>query len=195
LTPQLHDIPGSAGPDFFQSNSQRRSELGSDIAAAGLIPRGPGTAGGYQLDQYLFETKPTVLRRLASLLCERVPAGIDRLAGSGTGAVVVATALSLESGIPFVVVHERPQQAGADAAGPCVTGECHRGERVLLVEAVVEAGVETVAAAGEIRAGGLCVDSVLAVVDRELGAADAFRAAGLSLDALFSGAHLVQEAS
>jgi orotate phosphoribosyltransferase len=190
LTSQPHDIPSSAGPDFFQTYSQRRAELRSDIVAAGLVRGGPD----YRLDQYLFGTKPTVLRRLASLLCERIPAGIDRLAGCGTGAVIVATALSLESGIPFVVVHQRPQGAGADAAGTRVAGEYHPGERALLVEDVVAAGAETVAAAGDIRAEGMGLDSVLAVVDGERGAAEAFRAAGLSLDALFAGARLIQEA-
>lgn len=188
---QLQDIPGSAGPDFFQTNSQRLAELLSDIVAVGLVM---GTPGDYHLDQHLFETKPTVLRRLASLLCERIPAGIDRLASSGADAVIVATALSLESGIPFVVVHQRPHGACADAAGARLAGEYHPGERALLVEAVVASGAETVAAAGEIRAERMTVECVLAVIDREQGAADAFRAAGLSLDPLFTGGRLVQEA-
>jgi len=192
LTSSFQDIPSSAGPGFFQTNSQRHAELGSDIAAAGLTGGGPGTPGSAGLDQYLFETKPTVLRRLASLLCDRVPPSTDRLAACGTGGVIVAAALSLESGIPFVLVDGRPEGDFQLAEG-LITGECHPGERALLVEDVVADGSASLFAAGLVRAAGMTTERVLAVIDREEGAEQALRETGLRLDSLFTLAGLVQE--
>lgn len=93
-----------------QPASVRREELARDIVSAGYL-RGDfllssGARSSFYFDKYLFETKPTILRRTASLLAERVPAGADRLAGPELGAVPLAAAVSLATGLPFVIIRK-----------------------------------------------------------------------------------------
>ena len=174
------------GTHPFQPDEERREEVARDIVAAshlrGRFVLSSGRASDFYFDKYLFATKPTVLRRLASLLAARIPPQVDRVAGMELGAVPIATALSLETGLPFVVVRKTPKIHGAAAA---VEGELHRGERVLLVEDVVTTGSQALRAAGVLASLGGSVARVLAVVDREQGGEAAVAAAGLSFDALF----------
>lgn len=193
MTARLDAMLSATGPEAFQDPAQRRLELGRDIVAAAYL-RGDfvlssGTRSRYYFDKYLFETKPTVLRRLVSLLAERLPRHVDRLAGPELGSVALTAALSLESGLPFLIVRKQPKAYGT--AVP-IEGEYHPGERVLVVEDVVSTGGEALAAVEKLRAAGIEVASVLAVIDREQGGAAALAATGLSLDALFTLTELME---
>lgn len=191
MTAQLQEILSSADLDFFQTNSQRHAELGNDIAAAALTRPDARTPGQRLLDRDLFETKPTILRRVASLLCESVPEGVERLAGAGADAIIL-TALSLECGIPFLLVHQPPESTGPGTRGIRVAGEYHPGERALLLAGVITTGAGAASVATAVRAEGMRVDSVLAVVDQEQKAAESLAAHGLSLESLFTSTFLFQ---
>ena len=182
----LLDALAAGGPEAFQQPAERRRELARDLVAASYL-RGSwvlssGRPSDFYLDSYLFATRPTVLRRLARLLAERLPAGTDRIAGAALSAVPLATALSLETGVPFVIVREA-RGAYAQTAG--VEGELHAGERVVLVEDVVTTASRALAAAREVVRTGAEITAVLAVVDREQGGAEAATAAGLPFEPLF----------
>lgn len=175
------------GVSAFQSDEERRVELAHDMVGAGLL-RGDfvlssGERSNYYFDKYLFATKPTILRRLASLLADLVPADVDRLAGPELGAVAITAALALETGLPFVIVRRTPKGYGTDRG---IEGELHPGERILLVEDVVSTGYQAVRAARHVEAAGASVVRILAVIDREQGAARAATAAGYPLDALYT---------
>ncbi|MGH3098809.1 MAG: orotate phosphoribosyltransferase [Streptosporangiales bacterium] len=186
MTPSLLEslVVGDTG--VFQDAEERRAELARDLVAAaymrGSFVLSSGQESSFYFDKYLFATKPTVLRRLTSLLAERVPAGVDRIAGPELGAVPITSALSLETGIPFVIVRKARKAYGT--AGR-IEGELHAGERVLLVEDIVTSASEALAAAAALTDAGATVSSVLAVVDREQGGAEAVAAAGLPFDPLF----------
>ncbi|MGH3354944.1 MAG: orotate phosphoribosyltransferase, partial [Nocardioidaceae bacterium] len=177
-----------AGPGThpFQDSDERRDEVARDIVAAshlrGRFVLSSGQASDFYFDKYLFSTKPTVLRRLASLMAARIPPHVDRVAGAELGAVPIAAALSLETGLPFVVVRKNPKPHGTRTT---VEGELHQAERVLLVEDVVTTGAQALRAAGTLADLGADVVRVLAVVDREQGGGKTVAAAGLSFDALF----------
>lgn len=172
-------------PHVFQTAPERREELARDLVAAsylrGSFVLSSGQTSSYYIDKYLFATKPTVLRRLASLLAERVP-DVDRIAGPELGAVPITAALSLETGIPFVIVRKVPKAYGTSAG---IEGELHAGERVLLVEDVVTSAAQALGAAVALANAGASVSGVLAVVDREQGGAEAIAGAGMPFDALF----------
>ncbi|MCU1640717.1 MAG: orotate phosphoribosyltransferase [Nocardia sp.] len=177
---------GGAGTGFSQPHEHRRVELGRDIVSAAYI-RGDfvlssGGRSSYYFDKYLFETKPTILRRLASFLAEMVPSGIDRLAGPELGAVALVTALSLETGIPFVIVRKGSKGYGTSRL---VEGELHEGERLLIVEDVISTGSEALNAATKVRQAGADVRGILAVIDREQGGAENIAAAGFRMEALY----------
>ncbi len=176
--------PGS--PPLVQTPQERRTELAQDILNGAYL-RGDfvlssGARSTYYFDKYLFETRPTILRRLASLMAELVPAGVDRLAGPELGAVPLVTALSLETGLPFVIVRQAAKGYGT---GRLVEGELHQGERLLIVEDVINSAAEALKAAATVVQAGAVPVGVLAVIDREQGGAENVAAAGYRLTALF----------
>src|SRR3954465_9283713 len=93
--------------------------LGRDLVDAAVL-RGDfllrsGQRSSYYIDKYLFTTRPELLRRIARALAALVPAGVDRLAGTVLGAVPLATALSLETGLPMVMVRsDKPKEYGTN---------------------------------------------------------------------------------
>ena len=186
MTASLLEALAAGGPEVFQDAASRRAELARDVVAAaylrGTYVLSSGQSSRFYVDKYLFTTKPTVLRRLASLLAERLPDDLDRVAGTELGSVPLATALSLETGVPFVIVRKTRKKHGT-AAG--IEGELHAGERVVLVEDVVTTASQALAAADVLAGAGAEISSVLAVVDREQGGAAAVAAAGYRFDPLF----------
>jgi len=66
-----------------------------------------GRRSSYYLDKYRFETRPDLLgalaERIAAKVAEVEPAAV-RLAGPELGAVALAAATSLRSGLPFLIV-------------------------------------------------------------------------------------------
>jgi orotate phosphoribosyltransferase len=162
--------------------------LGRDLVATAVL-RGDfllrsGQRSSYYIDKYLFTTRPELLRRIASALAPLVPTGVARLAGPVLGAVPLVTALSLETGLPMVIVRTDPAKEYGTAKQ--IEGALQSGERVLLVEDVVTTGGAALAAVDELRGVGADVVGALAVVDREQGGPAAFEARGVPFRALFT---------
>jgi len=85
-----------------RSRAERLQELGQDIVNAAYL-RGDfvlssGVRSAYYFDKYLFETRPSILRRIAGYLAELVPPNTDRIAGPELGAVALAASLSWRLG-------------------------------------------------------------------------------------------------
>ncbi len=173
-------------PQIERPREQRLAELGRDIVGAAYL-RGDfvlssGQRSHYYFDKYLFETKPSVLRRIASFLAELVPPQTDRIAGTELGAVALATALSLEIGLPFVIVRKQPKGYSTSRS---VEGELYPGEKLVVVEDVVSTGAQSIRAANQVVQTGAQVLSILAVVDREQGGPQGIAAAGYQFKALY----------
>jgi orotate phosphoribosyltransferase len=166
---------------------QRLRELGKDIVHAGYLQGdfvlSSGVHSHYYFDKYLFVTKPSILRRLAPFLGELVPAGADRLAGPGYGGVALSAAVALEIGMPFLVIRE-------PATSASIIGEVHTGDRVVLIEDVLATGSRALASTEALVARGADVVAILAVVDREEGAADRITKAGYVVRSLFTSSEL-----
>jgi orotate phosphoribosyltransferase len=162
--------------------------LGRDLVAASVL-RGDfllrsGARSSYYIDKYLFTTEPTLLQRLARELATRLPQGAQRLAGPVLGAVPLVTAISLQTGLPSVIV--RVDKAKEYGTSRRFEGALEAGERVVLVEDVVTTGGAALAAVEVLREAGAEVLAALAVVDREQGGAAAFAEAGVPYQALFT---------
>ena len=63
-----------------------------------------GRLSTHYIDKYRFETHPDLLRDVARLLAHALPEETTRLAGPALGGVPLATAVALETGIPFVII-------------------------------------------------------------------------------------------
>lgn len=142
-----------------------------------------GRRSRYYFDKYLFETKPEILRPLSRLLANEIPPGTDRIAGPELGAVALATAASLETNIPFVIVKKGAKDY---ATQKLVEGEIHEGESVVVVEDVMTTGAQAIASAEKLRSMGMEVLFILGIVDREEGARENVEAAGFVLKSLFT---------
>lgn len=159
------------------------------------VKRGDFTlASGKRSDYYInlkeAYTDPGVLRlitrEMAGLLKE---VEIDRIAGVAVGGVPLATALSLELGVPFLIVRKERKGYGTDVE---VEGGLREGEEVVLVEDVTTTGGSALAAAEALeRKGGRC-RKVLVVVDRLEGAGEALERRGIELIPLVTGEELMR---
>jgi orotate phosphoribosyltransferase len=177
--------PAAAGPDRAPTEADLAA-LGQDIVAASYLEGdfllSSGARSRYYLDKYLFETQPDLLRRIAGALASCLPPGTDRLAGTELGAVALATAVSLETGLPFVIVRKETK---GYSTGKAIEGRLADGESVVVVEDVVTSGAQAIRAADRVREAGARVAAILAVVDREEGGREAVQRAGYELITLF----------
>lgn len=152
-----------------------------------------GRRSRYYLDKYLFETEPRVLRgivhEMALMLRNRMAAGAvyQRIAAPELGAVSLGAGVSLESGIPFLIVRKGEKDYGTAKA---IEGAFVSGERVAVLEDIVTSGGAALGAVEKLRAAGLVVEDLYCVVDREEGGAEAVAAAGLTLYPLFKSTEL-----
>jgi orotate phosphoribosyltransferase len=152
-----------------------------------------GKRSKYYLDKYLFETEPQVLRgiisELAMMIRNRLATGIqyDRLAAPELGGVVLGAGLSLELGLPLLLVRKAVKEYGTTKR---IEGRFLVGERIAVVEDIVTSGGAAIQAVGALREAGLVVEDLYCVVDRNEGGSEAATAAGLTLRPLFTSAEL-----
>ena len=115
--------------------------LGSDINAVarltGTFTLRSGQISNEYFDKYRFEADPKLLRRVAKRMLELLPAGTELLAGLELGGVPIATAMSLESGLPVVFVRKEAKTYGTCQ---CVEGGDVSGKKIAIIEDVITTG-------------------------------------------------------
>ncbi len=141
-----------------------------------------GRHSPYYIDKYLFETDPSVLRDIARLLAPLIPDTATRLVGPALGGVPLATAVALETGLPFVIA--RPE-AKAYGTGRLLEGRIGAQDRAVVIEDVVTTGAQAVRAARNVETAGAEVLLILAVVDRHEGGRERITAGGHRYEALY----------
>ena len=150
-----------------------------------------GRRSRYYLDKYRFETRPDLLGPLGRAIAEAVrehEPDAERLAGPELGAVALAAAASLESGLPFLIVRKEAKGYGTSNR---LEGVHEGGECVCLVEDVVTSGGALLESVEALREAGLVVDTAVCVVDREEGGADALARLGVRLASLYRAGELL----
>ncbi|CAN5262834.1 orotate phosphoribosyltransferase [soil metagenome] len=144
-----------------------------------------GKRSKYYLDKYRFETRPDILAalgaRIARTAAKHEPEAV-RLAGPELGAVALAAAGSLASGLPFLIVRKAAKDYGTSNR---IEGVYEEGECVCLVEDVVTSGGALLEAVEALRESNLKVQTAICIVDREEGGADALARRGVRLRAIF----------
>jgi orotate phosphoribosyltransferase len=153
-----------------------------------------GKRSRYYLDKYRFETRPDILgalgERIAAAVAEADP-GAVRLAGPELGAVALAAAGSLASGLPFLIVRKEAKDYGTSNR---LEGAYAQGDRVCLVEDIVTSGGALLEAVEALRAAGLVVETAVCVVDREEGGAEALDRRAVRLHAIFRASEVLEAA-
>lgn len=115
-------------------------------------------------DKYRFEADPALLANIASQMAPLLPKSIEVLAGLELGGVPVATALSLETGLPQIFVRKARKPYGTKrlAEGPDFAGR-----RVTIIEDIITTGGAVIDAVNELRADGAEVFDVVCVILRQ----------------------------
>ena len=151
-----------------------------------------GRRSRYYLDKYRFETRPDLLGPLGRLIADEVrdhEPDAALLAGPELGAVALAAAGSLASGLPFLIVRKAAKEYGTSNR---LEGVYTKGETVCLVEDVVTSGGALLEAVEALRNAGLTVRTAVCIVDREEGGADALARQAVRLRPIFRAGEILE---
>lgn len=122
-----------------------------------------GQISNEYFDKYRFEAQPTLLKEIAKHMAPLIPAGTEVLAGLEMGGIPVATALSLETGIPCVFVRKEAKEYGTCQFAE---GLDIKGKKVCIIEDVVTTGGQVVLSTADLRSLGAQISHVLCVIHR-----------------------------
>lgn len=146
-----------------------------------------GQRSSHYFDKYRFEAQPGLLRRIASRMLALVPSDAQVLAGLELGGIPIATAMSLESGLPAAFVRKEAKTYGTCRA---VEGAEVRGQKVVIVEDVISTGGAVADAARLLREDGADLIAVVCAIWRGQGAPSIAGLPDLPVHAAFTAADL-----
>lgn len=128
-----------------------------------------GAKSSYYIDIKKASTNPAVLKLIAELMAEKISEleeKPDRIAGVVLGSIPLATAVSIETGIPFIMVRKEKKGHGT---GKLIEGDLEENDSVLVVEDVITTAGSAISAIKLIREAGGKVTDLLSVIDRQSG--------------------------
>lgn len=170
----------------MKTGASELAELGRDLVKVSYLKGDfvlrSGRRSNRYFDKFLFETDPVLLRRIGKHLAALVPKETQRLAAPELGAVLLGGAVSMETGLPLVLVRKEPKGYGTSKQ---IEGHLRTNDRVTLIEDVVTTGGDSLRSAGVLRSAGAEVIHLVVVLDREEGGEDNIRNAGIPYSPLF----------
>lgn len=179
-------------------NENKRKSDNKDLIAAlkncGAIQLGEftlssGKKSNYYIDIKKASTEPETLRLIGKKATEIIKSiKVDYVGGVELGGVPIATAVSLESGLPMILIRKTSKGYGT---GGKLIGRLEKGTRVILLEDVTTSGGSVKNAVSSIRDEGGNIDTVITVVDRADGAKENLKSIGIELIPLIKASDLV----
>ncbi|TMF72970.1 MAG: orotate phosphoribosyltransferase [Chloroflexi bacterium] len=161
-------------------------ELGRDLVKASYLKGDfvlrSGRRSNRYFDKFLFETDPVLLKRLGRHLAELVPKETQRLAAPELGAVLLGGAVSMETGLPLLLVRKEAKGYGTAKQ---LEGRFETGDRVTVIEDVVTTGGDSLRSVQALRDAGLDVIQLVVVLDRAEGGEENIHEARISYSPLF----------
>src|SRR5215831_10159697 len=158
----LDRLVGAVTAEVRDLESSERMSLARDLARCcrltGAFTLRSGQTSSVYFDKYQFEASPSILRRVVHQMVPLIPQGTEVLAGLELGGVPIATALSLETGIPAAFVRKSAKQYGTCRLAE---GAEVNGKRICLVEDVITTGGQVMIRANELRNQGAIVTSLV----------------------------------
>jgi orotate phosphoribosyltransferase len=169
-----------------KTGASELAELGRDLVKVSYLKGDfvlrSGRRSNRYFDKFLFETDPALLRRIGKQLAALVPKETQRLAAPELGAVLLGGAVSMETGLPLVLVRKEAKGYGTSKQ---IEGILGPHDRVTLIEDVVTTGGDSLRSAQVLRDAGAEVINLVVVLDRGEGGEDNIRAAGIPYSPLF----------
>ncbi len=168
-----------------------KTELAKQIRAVsyltGEFKLRSGNISNFYWDKYRFESHPMLLAAIAEEMAKLLPPKCSGLAGLELGGIPLATALSLQTGIPCFYVRKE-----AKTYGTCnlIEGGVKEGSTLVVIEDVITTAGQVCTSIEQIRAEGYAVEHVIAVIDRQAGGGAKIDALGCSFTSVFTLAEL-----
>ena len=168
-----------------------KTELAKQIRAVSYITGEfllrSGSISNFYWDKYRFESNPTLLTAIAEEMAKLLPTECDGLAGLELGGVPLATALSLQTGLPCFYVRKE-----AKTYGTCnlIEGGVREGSQLVVIEDVITTAGQVCTSIDQIRTEGYMVEHVVAVIDRQAGGAAKINEMGCAFASVFTLAEL-----
>ena len=170
----------------MKTGASELAELGRDLVKVSYLKGDfvlrSGRRSNRYFDKFLFETDPALLRRIGKQLAALVPKQTQRLAAPELGAVLLGGAVSMETGLPLVLVRKEAKGYGTSKQ---IEGILAPHDRVTLIEDVVTTGGDSLRSAQVLRDAGAEVINLVVVLDRGEGGEDNIRSAGIPYAPLF----------
>ena len=146
-----------------------------------------GKKSKFYVDMKLASTDPDILSCIAKEFAKHLSKKIDFIAGMELGAVPLAVALSLETGLPYSMIRKEAREHGT---GSRIEGPS-KG-RAVLVDDVATTGGSNIESIKSLVDEGVEVLQVIVVVDREEGAAEKISPFNLDYKSLIKISDLVE---
>ena len=159
-----------------------------DLGAVVLRPGEPfryvsGSVGPIYCDNRLLLSHPTERGKVIDAFCALAkPLGFETVCGIATAGIPHAALLAERLGLPMVYVRDRKKDHGKERA---VEGILTKGQRVLMVEDLINTGGSSIRAVESVREEGGVVEDCLAIFSYDLAVArEAFGQASCRLHSL-----------
>ncbi len=180
-----------ANPENLANPGNPASELAKQIRdvayLTGEFKLRSGKISNFYWDKYRFESNPVLLSAIANEMEQRLPEGVDGLAGLELGGIPLATALSLQTGHPCYYVRKAPKDYGTCNL---IEGGVQKGANLVVIEDVITTAGQVCTSIEQMRAEGIVVEHVIAAIDRQAGGEEKINALGCTLAAVFTLAEL-----
>jgi len=156
----------------------------NQVIKFGKFTLSSGRESDFYVDMKKAITDPEILSQVAKIISHIIHDDeIDLVAGPALGAVPIATAVALHSGIPMLMIRKAQKGYGTSKL---IEGELKEGDRVIVVEDVTTTGNSLLKAVRAVQDNGGVVERTFVIVDREEGAVEHLKKKGVILEPLVS---------
>jgi uridine monophosphate synthetase len=165
------------------------ARLADDLLEAGCVKFGQfklksGLESPIYIDLRQLVSHPRLLEQVGSAylpLLSRL--SFTRLAALPYAALPIATAISLQSGLPMIYPRKEVKTYGTKVE---IEGEFSPGERAVVIDDLATTGGSKFEAVEKLTQAGLEVQDVVVLIDRQSGAAESLAEAGLRMWSVFT---------
>ncbi|WNY28070.1 Orotate phosphoribosyltransferase [Methanimicrococcus stummii] len=167
-----------------------------DAVQFGDFTLASGQKSNFYINIKKASTDPKTLKIIADYITRLLPAVADLNAGGiiiggvELGGVPIATAVSLSSQQPLLIIRKSEKEYGTKSR---YVGELDPNKEIILMEDVTTSGGSVKKAIAALQEDGALIRKVITIVDRESGAAESLKELGVDLIPLVSSSELVNE--
>lgn len=150
-------------------------ELKKSLIEAPVVKKGDYDYFVHPVSDGIPAMKPEVLIEISKVVKDHFNTDVDKIIGIEAMGIHLATALSIETGIPFVIIRKRQYGLDGEIAVHKTTGygesnlyinDLHKGDRVLLIDDVVSTGGTLTSTIDALDKLGVELVTIVAVLDK-----------------------------